>query len=364
MTRKRPDPFLPVRAVIRQLSHLTHDELRDLADMLIADAAFDADEPRHIPQRHGLPPVDPEGGHTFILRGGWQYRDDPPLYTPPARDELHDAYESAEALRPEARALVADVAKLLRDSVAPVAERRITADGTPLAEGTIQAKIIRRKVVDPDTGEIEIRPFGPYLYYRYWVSGGDSDKRGRRLKNKYIGRQALAQHFARTPAGSDERRELEARIIEAFKAGTVDRLMLDMGLIPDEPVPVGGELGHIDTVPNTPPDADDDTAAPASALLPDYVPAPTRKQPPQFFAMTDVRRDVLAAYAAGQNYAADYAEGIQKRKIARELAEAGLLAEVTGYVDHKKHNWRLTEAGLKLIRRDTDLQQRIVRRLK
>src|SRR5688572_23181382 len=99
MTQKPPDPYAPVRAVLHHLAGLTHDELRDLADMLLAD---DADDPRRIPPRHGLPPLNPQDGHHLILYGGWQYRDEPPLFTSPARTELVDAYESTDDLPPEA----------------------------------------------------------------------------------------------------------------------------------------------------------------------------------------------------------------------------------------------------------------------
>lgn len=351
---QKHNPFAPVRAVIHLLASLTHDEHRDLADMLTADAASDW---RGIPPRHGLPPLDPERGHALILDGGWQYRDDPPLYTPPARRELHDAYEATEALPPEARALVADVARQIQRALAPVAERRTAQDGTPLAAGTIQAKIIRRKVLNLDTGETEIKSFGPYLYYRYWQSGGNADKRGKRLKNKYIGRQALAQHFDNTPPGSAERRELESRIIAAMHAGTLDTLMLDMGLQPADAA--GNVLGNDLESPNTPRETDD-TLPP---FLPDYVPARSRKQTPPHFELSDERRDVLAAIAAGLTDSPEHQTGIRRRKIARVLTEAGLLAEVTGEVNHRKHAWRLTEAGLKLIRSDDDLQRRVKHRL-
>lgn len=360
MTKKPPDRFAPVRAVISQLATLDHDELRDLADMLTADAAADA---RHIPPRHGIPPLDPDSGHTLILFGGWQYRDDPPRYTRAARPELQQAYDSADTLPPEARALIAQVARLLQNALAPIAERRRDMDGTPIATGNIQAKIIRRKVLDMDTGEIQIKPFGPYLYYRYLVSGGDADKRGRRLKNRYIGRQALAQMFDRTPAGSEERRDLERRIIAAFKAGTLDTLMMEMGLQPGEPD--SAALGTAEKLPNPQHEAGDDNppeppnAAGVSPFLPDYQPVKNHRAPDSRFELTGVRRDVLAAYAAGLNYPADYADGIQKRKVARALAKAGLLAEITGRTDHRKHAWKLTEAGLKLIRADEDLQRRV-----
>jgi hypothetical protein len=361
MSKKREDVFAPVRNFLPQLSRLTHDELRDLRDMLIADAAENV---RGYPHRHGLPPVFPDDGHALILHGGWKYRDEPPLYTRAARQELHEAYEAAGELSPEAQALIVDIVAFGQRALAPVEKRKRTADGTPLAKGTIHAKIIRRKIVDPDTGEVEIKPFGPYLYYRSWVTGGDADKRGKRLKDKYIGLPGLAQRFDATAPGSDERRELEARIIEAHQAGTLQALMIDMGL--QRVIPPAGELPHIDELGNSAAEVDAHTPAvnsPSPVFLANYVPASARKKRPQFFALTEIRREVLAVYAAGMNYAADNVQGIERRKIARQLVEAGLLAEVTGYTDHRKHNWRLTEAGLYLIRGDDDLQQRISQKL-
>jgi hypothetical protein len=252
MSKKRPDPFAAFAAfaaVISQLARLTHDEHRDLADMLTADLA---DDWRSYPHRHGLPPVYPDDGHNLILRGGWKYRDDPPLYTAPARDELQQAYASADDLPPEARRLIIQVARMLQNALAPIAERRRDPDGQPIATGNIQTKIIHRKIVDPDTGEVEIKAFGPYLYYRYLATGGDADKRGKRLKNKYIGLPNLAEQFDRTATGSPERRDLERRIIEAMHGETLDALMQELGLSHNLPNPT--HEADEDT-PDEPPDS-------------------------------------------------------------------------------------------------------------
>ena len=42
---------------------------------------------------------------------------------------------------------------------------------------------------------------------------------------------------------------------------------------------------------------------------------------------------------------------------------SGTSSEMSGDVNHKRHWWRLTDAGLKLVRSDTDLQERARRRL-
>lgn len=99
-------------------------------------------------------------------------------------------------------------------------------------------------------------------------------------------------------------------------------------------------------------------------FLHDYVPAKTRKQTPLHFTLSDERRDVLAAVAAGQSSvdSADYQAGLHRRKIARALADNGLLAEMSGAVKHQQHWWKLTEAALRLIRRDEDLQQRVLKK--
>ena len=75
--------------------------------------------------------------------------------------------------------------------------------------------------------------------------------------------------------------------------------------------------------------------------------------------LSDERRYVLAMIAAGLHPTPDHKKGIQQRKIARVLMAAGLLAEVTGYTDHRKHAWKLTEAGLRLVRSDKDLRYRV-----
>lgn len=352
MSQKKPDAFAPVLAVLPELARLTHDELRDLADMLTADLATDPTD--HLPARHGLPPVNPADGHSLILHGGWKYRDNPPLYTGAARIELQQAYERADDLPGEARALIRDVARMLQNALAPIGERRRDDTGQPLARGNIQTKIIRRKVLNIDTGEIEVKAFGSYLYYRYHASGGDADRQGKRLKNKYIGLPALAQLFDRTPAGSAERRALEARIITAMNAGTLDTLMIELGLSGTLP------KAESDTGTDTPPDAPN---AAAGVFLPDYAPAPTRKQPPLHFELSDERREVLAVIAAGLNYAPDHQAGIHGRKIARVLTDTGYLAEVTGESNHRRHRWKLTAAGLSLIRADEDLQRRVTHHL-
>lgn len=214
-----------LRDVVHLLKSLNHDEHRDLVDMLSADI-----DPINPPRRKGRPPVNPANGHRLILSGGWQYRDNPPLRTRAARNAFVRAYKAASNLSDDFKRVIIDFAYLLKRANSAVPERRRGVDGKPIAEGTIQTKIIRRKIVDPETGAVEIKPFGPYLYYRFLASGGDADKRKSRLKNKYIGRIPLAQMFDRTPAGSTERRDLERRIIEAFKAGTLDTLMMDMGI--------------------------------------------------------------------------------------------------------------------------------------
>ena len=66
--------------------------------------------------------------------------------------------------------------------------------------------------------------FGPYLYYRYWVTGGDKNKSKRHLKNKYLGYKQLATIYDDTKPYSDKRRELESRIIAAMVAEELDEL--------------------------------------------------------------------------------------------------------------------------------------------
>lgn len=225
MPRPKKDHFAPLRPIVQMLSRLTHDEARDLADMLQADI-----EPDRIPSRKGLPPLDVERGHPLILEGGWQYRDNPPFYTKPARRELRSAYQSASLLSPEAQWLIIDIARALQIALAPVEKRRRRGDGTPIAEGHIETKIIYRKVWNNDTQEVEKRPYGPYLYYRYWASAGDADRRRETWRSEYIGAQALALLFDQTDAGSEARRELERRIIQAHKTGTIEALTKALGV--------------------------------------------------------------------------------------------------------------------------------------
>lgn len=232
MPKPKPDPYAALRPIVAQLATLTHDELTDLCDMLRADAVTDS---RLLPKRHGKPPVSPADNHTLILYGGWQYRRDPEAYTQPARVELQRAYADTRAQPPEARALIGDVAEALYRAHAPIEGRRRDATGQAIAGGNIQARYIYRNVLNRDTLEVERRAFGPYLYYRYWTTGGNHDKRGKRLASQYIGRQTFAAMFDATEPGSAERRDLEARIIEAHRAGTLDDLMLELGLQPDEP---------------------------------------------------------------------------------------------------------------------------------
>jgi hypothetical protein len=96
-------------------------------------------------------------------------------------------------------------------------------------------------------------------------------------------------------------------------------------------------------------------------FLADYKAEPTRKQVPFGFTPGEAAREVLAVIAAGLVFSPNHKEGIRDRKLARHLAGNGLLAEVTQDPDHRKHYWRLTEAGLTLIRKDEDLQQRVKR---
>jgi hypothetical protein len=326
MPRKPKDHFAPLRPIVQQLGRLTHDELRDLVDMLQADrAAQDWD----IPKRYGLSPVEPNKGHPTIIYGGWQYRENPPLFTRESRAEFQATYAAIKEAAPEAQLLLEDVAIQLHHALAPIKERKLR-DNSPTAEGSLEVKYIPHYVLNRDTGEREKRLSGPYLYFRYWTTGGDLNKRKRRQKNEYIGVQPLALLYDKTPIGSDERRALEDRIIAAYKAYTIDDLMDELGL-----------KDKVQTV----------------GFLPDYRTEPNRKAYHEAtLTLTDKQRDVLATYAVGLNYSADYRDGIQARKIARQLADLDLLREVTGYVDHRKHNWRLTQYGLKTIQRDERLQ--------
>jgi hypothetical protein len=98
---------------------------------------------------------------------------------------------------------------------------------------------------------------------------------------------------------------------------------------------------------------------PAPVLLADYKVESTRKQVPFGFNLSEKAREVLCVIAAGLVFSPNHKEGIRDRKLARHLAGNGLLAEVTQDPDHRKHYWRLTEAGLNLIRKDEALQQRV-----
>lgn len=110
-----------------------------------------------------------------------------------------------------------------------------------------------------------------------------------------------------------------------------------------------------DKLPNTPA-----SVAPA-IFLADYTPEPTRKQVPFGLDLGEKQREVLCVIAAGLRYEPNYRDGISARRIARGLAEKGLLVEVTQHPNHRYHAWRLTEAGLTLIRKDKDLQQQVKR---
>lgn len=234
---KKPDPYALLRPIVAQLTRLTHDELTDLYDMLAADSVTDS---RLLPKRHGKPPVNPADGHSLILYGGWQRT--PTDITEPARPELRSTYEAIKPLSIEARALIGDMVQALAQANAPVEKRRRKSSGETSARGSIEARYINRNVLNLDTGEVERRAFGPYLYYRYWATGGDHNRRGKRLRNEYIGRQTLAVMFAATEPGSQERRDLEDKIIAARKAGTLDTLMLELGL---KPAPADDESGNL-----------------------------------------------------------------------------------------------------------------------
>jgi hypothetical protein len=249
MPRRTKDHFAPLRPIVQQLGRLTHDELRDLVDMLQANRAV---QDRDIPKRYGLPPVDPEKGHFTILNGGWQYRDDPPHYTHAARVEFRQTYAAIQGLHPDARLLIEDMANELRRALQPVPELLVRQDGSKLAVGTLQTKYIYRKKYDRDLNEVVKVPYGPFLYYRYWTSSGDHDRRKTRMANEYIGKTTLALMFDSTPPGSEERAALQARIIAAHKAGTIEALMLELGLGFGEEAKA--ELGNADTIPNQPPE--------------------------------------------------------------------------------------------------------------
>lgn len=223
MPRPKHNPYAELRPIVALLADLTHDELRDLADMLQSAMAKTAEE---LPLRKGLPPVG------LILSGGWQYRDNPPLYTAPARRELKDAYEAAYDLNNNATWLIVDFARVLCDALAPIKDRK-QHDNQPTARGSIEAKYIPRWV-SVDDGQPEQRLYGPYLYYRYLATGGDKDKKKKRQKNQYIGAPSLAVLYLATEPGSTERRELEALIIAAHKAGTIEALTKQL-VLEDKP---------------------------------------------------------------------------------------------------------------------------------
>lgn len=97
--------------------------------------------------------------------------------------------------------LLIDTATVMRDNVTPRAFIRRKADGSPLARGTIQVKQIKKY---------------RYMYYRYQVSGGGRDKSQWRYKSYYIGLGNFMTTYDKMPAHSEERREVERKIIEYY----------------------------------------------------------------------------------------------------------------------------------------------------
>jgi hypothetical protein len=184
-----PTKATPLTDALAMLGALTHDELTDLIDAL--------DDDDHVAgvylRRKGNPPI-------------------PPL----------TIWAQVARLSTADRAIIRAAAQLLRATLAP--NRRTDANGQTLACGTIEAKFITRPRVNWETKEVEILPHGPYLYYRTWATGANHNRRGRRLTNQYIGRKELAILYAATEPDSPERRALEARIIDAYHAGTLDDL--------------------------------------------------------------------------------------------------------------------------------------------
>lgn len=126
----------------------------------------------------------------------------------PALD-VAQAIDAVRDLPAQEQRLVVDVAKRLREALAPRAGRRIDPEtGESVARGTVQVKHIKGR---------------PYLYYRYWVSAGGKDRKQRRLKSKYIGKPILAAILSGI---QDEDRKKQAihTITMAYLEGTLETL--------------------------------------------------------------------------------------------------------------------------------------------
>jgi hypothetical protein len=139
-----------------------------------------------------------------------------PLDRLPAGDE-RQAWYAARRLSKDDLRIVRDMAATLRDALKPQEKRRRDESGQAVARGYVQVKYITRPVLNRDTGEVELKTFGPYLYLRVWATGGNRDRQGKRLKNRYIGMKTLAAAFEAGHVTGDD-------IIDAYEAGTLPDL--------------------------------------------------------------------------------------------------------------------------------------------
>lgn len=174
-------------AALSELQHLSFDDLTNFVDL--ADDALGVK--RVAGRRRGKTPLDhlPTGAES-------------------------QAWYAARRLSKADLQIVRDMAATLRDALKPQEKRRRNETGQAVARGYVQVKYITRPVLNLDTGEIEDKTFGPYLYLRVWATGGNRDRQGKRLKSKYIGMRTLAAAFEAGHVTGDE-------IIDAYEAGTL-----------------------------------------------------------------------------------------------------------------------------------------------
>lgn len=96
--------------------------------------------------------------------------------------------------------------------------RKQTSTGDPQARGTVLTKAIARKWLNLETGELETRRYGPYVYIHLRVTGGDKGDRTSRFRSIYIPQShGLALAFLAGGVSADA-------ILDAYHAGTIAEL--------------------------------------------------------------------------------------------------------------------------------------------
>lgn len=109
------------------------------------------------------------------------------------------------------------IGRLRQQDTAPVAKRRIawSDDGNPQAKGSIRTKKIRGV---------------NYLYYTYYLSGGDRDRRTKRVKSEYVGHSELAEWIQeQLPHADADKRPLRRAVLHHLR----DLYLRDPALLED-----------------------------------------------------------------------------------------------------------------------------------